>query len=114
MSRETAEEKEHTENEEPEEIRSQERKSGVHAPQKVTEGVDILLGDPEKAVIKLSIPIIVAMAVQTIYSLTDTFWVAGLGADALAAVGFAFPFLLSRWRLQAGSGSEEGLQFPAG
>ncbi|MDQ1275595.1 MAG: hypothetical protein QG610_1170, partial [Euryarchaeota archaeon] len=92
MSRETAEEKEHTENEEPEEIRSQERKSGVHTPQKVTEGVDILLGDPEKAVIKLSIPIIVAMAVQTIYSLTDTFWVAGLGADALAAVGFAFPF----------------------
>ena len=60
--------------------------------QKATEGVDILLGDPKKAVVKLSIPIIVAMSVQTIYSLTDTFWVAGLGADALAAIGFSFPF----------------------
>ena len=59
--------------------------AGVVAHDKATKGVDILLGDPKKAVIKLSIPIIVAMAVQTIYSLTDTFWVAGLGADALAA-----------------------------
>ena len=56
-----------------------------------------------KAVVKLSIPIIVAMSVQTHpNSLTDTFWVAGLGADALAAVGFAFP--LFRWRLLAGWG----------
>jgi len=31
--------------------------------QKATEGVDILLGDPKKAVVKLSIPIIVAMSV---------------------------------------------------
>jgi len=56
---------------------------------KETEGVNILLGDPKKAVFNLSIPIIVAMSVQTIYSLSDTFWVAGLGADALAAVGFS-------------------------
>jgi Na+-driven multidrug efflux pump len=56
--------------------------------------VDILLGDPKKAVIKLSIPIIVAMSVQTIYSLTDTFRVSGFGADALAAVGFSVPFTL--------------------
>jgi Na+-driven multidrug efflux pump len=55
--------------------------------------VGILLGDPKKALVKLSIPIIVAMSVQTIYGLTYTFWVAGLGADALAAMGFAVPFL---------------------
>ncbi|WP_292389697.1 MATE family efflux transporter [Methanosarcina sp. UBA5] len=60
--------------------------------QKSTEGVNILLGDPRKAVVKLSIPTIVAMSVQTIYSLTDTFWISELGADALAAVGFAVPF----------------------
>lgn len=104
MSREMAEEKEHSENEGPEEINDQERKSGVHTPQKVTDGVGILLGDPEKAVIKLSIPIIVAMAVQTVYSLTDTFWVAGLGADALAAVGFAFPFFVIQMALTSGLG----------
>lgn len=72
--------------------------------QKNTEGVNILLGDPRKAVIKLSIPTIVAMSVQTIYSLTDTFWVSGLGADALAAVGFAFPFYIIQMALTGGLG----------
>lgn len=74
------------------------------ASRKATEGVDILLGDPKKAVVKLSIPLIVAMSMQTIYSLTDTFWVAGLGADALAAVGFAFPFFLIQMALTSGLG----------
>ncbi len=92
MSRETAEEKGKKGEKESEEIGTETEKEESFPPQKVTKGVGILLGDPEKAVIKLSIPIIVAMSVQTIYSLTDTFWVAGLGADALAAVGFAFPF----------------------
>jgi len=74
------------------------------ASQKATEGVDILLGNPKKAVIKLSIPIIVAMSVQIIYSLTDTFWVAGLGADALAAVGFSVPFFMIQMALTGGIG----------
>lgn len=69
---------------------------------KTTEGVNILLGDPKKAVFNLSIPIIVAMAVQTVYSLSDTFWVAGLGADALAAVGFSVPFFMIQMALTGG------------
>lgn len=69
---------------------------------KTTEGVSILLGDPRKAIVKLSIPVIVAMSVQTIYSLTDTFWVAGLGADALAAVGFSVPFFMIQMALTGG------------
>ena len=72
------------------------------AHDKATKGVGILLGDPKKAVIKLSIPIIVAMSVQTIYSLTDTFWVAGLGADALAAIGFSVPFFMIQMALTGG------------
>lgn len=72
--------------------------------QKSTERVNILLGDPRKAVVKLSIPTIVAMSVQIIYSLTDTFWVSGLGADALAAVGFAFPFYVIQMALTGGLG----------
>ena len=70
--------------------------------QKTTEGVSILLGDPRKAIVKLSIPVIVAMSVQTIYSLSDTFWVAGLGADALAAVGFSVPFFMIQMALTGG------------
>ncbi|MEL7665747.1 MAG: MATE family efflux transporter [Methanosarcina mazei] len=103
MSREAVEQKGQGE-EDSKENRDQERKTETKSPHKVTEGVDILLGDPEKAVIKLSIPIIVAMGVQTIYSLTDTFWVAGLGADAMAAVGFAFPFFVIQMALTGGLG----------
>lgn len=71
---------------------------------RTTEGVSILLGDPRKAIVKLSIPVIVALSVQTVYSLTDTFWVAGLGADALAAVGFSFPFFLVQMAVTSGLG----------
>nr|WP_048181152.1 MATE family efflux transporter [Methanosarcina siciliae] len=109
MSMETAEEKGNTEEkkakkEKLEESRDEKEKAGIIPPQKVTEGVDVLLGDPKKAVVKLSIPIIVAMSVQTIYSLTDTFWVAGLGADALAAIGFSFPFFVIQMALTSGLG----------
>ncbi|MDD4250209.1 MAG: MATE family efflux transporter, partial [Methanosarcina sp.] len=104
MSREAAEKKGNIGEKEVEENRDEKGKTGVFPSQKVTEGVDVLLGDPKKAVVKLSIPIIVAMSVQTIYSLTDTFWVAGLGADALAAVGFAFPFFVIQMALTGGLG----------
>lgn len=104
MNRETAEGGNQAGEKKAEEKKDENGKKGAHSSQKVTEGVGILLGDPEKAVIKLSIPIIVAMVVQTIYSLTDTFWVAGLGADALAAVGFAFPFFVIQMALTSGLG----------
>ncbi|MDY9926208.1 MATE family efflux transporter [Methanosarcina sp.] len=104
MSRETAEEKGKTGEREAEENGNEKEKEIIIPPQKVSEGVNVLLGDPKKAVLKLSVPIIVAMSVQTIYSLTDTFWVAGLGADALAAVGFAFPFFVIQMALTSGIG----------
>jgi Na+-driven multidrug efflux pump len=69
MSRETLTRGESATEEESEEKRGE--KEGIL--QEATEGVDILLGDPRKAVVKLSIPIIVAMSIQIIYSLTDTF-----------------------------------------
>ncbi|WP_410507356.1 MATE family efflux transporter [Methanosarcina hadiensis] len=69
-----------------------------------TKGVRILEGDPEKAIIKLAVPMIVAMSVQTLYQLVDTFWVSGLGADALAAMGFVFPFYFISMALSNGLG----------
>ncbi|MDD4749782.1 MAG: MATE family efflux transporter, partial [Methanosarcinaceae archaeon] len=71
---------------------------------KATKGVKTLQGDPKKAIIKLALPMIVAMSVQTIYTLVDTFWVSGLGADALAAMGFAFPFYFIQMALTNGLG----------
>ncbi|MBN1389959.1 MAG: hypothetical protein JXA22_04885, partial [Candidatus Thermoplasmatota archaeon] len=44
-----------------------------------TKGVKTLLGNTKKAIFSLSIPMIVAMSVQTVYNLADTIWVSGLG-----------------------------------
>ncbi|RLG27978.1 MATE family efflux transporter, partial [Methanosarcinales archaeon] len=63
-----------------------------------------LLGDPKKAIIKLSLPMIVAMSAQTVYNLVDAIWVSGLGADALAAIGFVFPFFFAAMALSNGLG----------
>ena len=75
---------------------------------KETEGVKALLGDPKKAIIKLAVPMILAMSVQTIYNLVDAIWVSGLGADALAAVGFVFPIFFIAMALSTGLGMGAG------
>ena len=69
-----------------------------------TEGVKTLLGDPKKAIRVLAWPMILAMSVHTVYNLVDAIWVAGLGADALSAVGFAFPFFFMSMALATGLG----------
>ncbi len=59
-----------------------------------TRGVKTLLGDPKKAIRKLSGPMIIAMLVQTLYNIVDSIWVSGLGSDRLAAVGLFFPVFM--------------------
>ncbi len=61
---------------------------------RTTHGVETLLGDPKKAIRKLSGPMVVAMLVQTLYNIVDGIWVAGLGSDDLAAVGLFFPVFM--------------------
>ncbi|PHJ14502.1 multidrug transporter MatE [Fervidobacterium sp. SC_NGM5_G05] len=56
--------------------------------------IELLLGDYRKAIVKLSIPNMISMFVQTIYNLVDAIWVAGLGAVTLAAMGFFFPIFM--------------------
>jgi len=70
----------------------------------LTEGVKNLLGNPRKAIVKLSIPMMIAMFVQAMYNLVDAIWVSGLGADALAAVGLFFPFFFLIVALSNGIG----------
>lgn len=69
-----------------------------------TKGIELLLGNPRKAIIRLSIPMIIAMSVHTLYNLVDAIWVAGLGADELSAVGFFFPFFFLIMALASGLG----------
>lgn len=56
-----------------------------------TEDVRVLLGNPKKAILAMAIPITIATIAQTANNLIDSIWVAGLGSDALAAVGLVFP-----------------------
>lgn len=59
-----------------------------------TDGVSTILGDPKKAILKLSGPMIVAMLITSLYNLIDGIWVAGLGQNALAAIGFITPIFM--------------------
>lgn len=67
-----------------------------------TRGTKILRGEPKKAIIKLSIPLMIAMLVQSIYNLIDGIWVAGLGPQALAAIGLFFPVFMVFIAIAAG------------
>lgn len=73
--------------------------------QKETEGTKILLADPKTAILRLSLPMMIAMTLMTLYNAVDAFWVAGLGADALAAVGFSFPLFIITIGLASGLGT---------
>ena len=82
-----------------------------------TKGVKTLLGDPKKAIIRLAIPMIIAMSVQTIYNFVDALWVSGFGSRlftaatvmgtgklALAAIGFVLPFYMMAVSISTGIG----------
>jgi MATE family, multidrug efflux pump len=70
--------------------------------------VRTLLGDPKRAVVRLAVPMVVAMSAQTLYNLADAIWVSGCGPGALASVGFYFPFFFVGLALAVGIGAGAG------
>lgn len=56
-----------------------------------TKGVEILNGNPKKAVRKLSVPLMISLILGSLYYIIDAMWVTGLGVDALTAIGFIIP-----------------------
>ena len=56
--------------------------------------IEMITGDPKKAIVKLAIPMMVSMLLIMLYNIADSIWVAGLGADALAAIGFITPLFM--------------------
>ena len=56
--------------------------------------VDMMIKNPKKALIRMSIPLIVSLLISSFYNLIDAAWVSGLGADALAGVGFFTPIFM--------------------
>jgi Na+-driven multidrug efflux pump len=69
------------------------------------EGVSLITGDPKKAILKMSGPMIFAMSLTSVYNLINAVWVAGLGEDALAAIGFVTPVFMILVGLSAGLGA---------
>ncbi|MCL1984255.1 MAG: MATE family efflux transporter [Methanomassiliicoccaceae archaeon] len=57
----------------------------------MTKDVEIMLGSPKKAVIKMAGPITVAIFASSINGLIDAAWISGLGPNALSAIGLLFP-----------------------
>jgi putative MATE family efflux protein len=71
----------------------------------IREGIALLMGDPKKAIIRLSGPMIAAMLLMSTYNIVNAIWVAGLGSDALAAVGFVTPLFMILIGLSNGLGA---------
>lgn len=59
-----------------------------------TKGVDLLLGDPKKAVLIMAIPLLISLVAQSMNNIIDTVWVSGLGSSEVAATGFVLPLFL--------------------
>lgn len=58
------------------------------------ENIEILRGDPKKALIKIAIPMVFALLLISFNNIIDRIWVAGLGTDVLAAIGFVSPLFM--------------------
>ena len=58
------------------------------------ENVEMITGDPKKAINKLSIPIIASMFLIFANNIIDSIWGAGLGPDPLAALGYVTPLFM--------------------
>ncbi|MBE6499065.1 MAG: MATE family efflux transporter [Methanobrevibacter thaueri] len=56
--------------------------------------VDMMLGNPKKALIRMSIPLVASLLISSFYNIIDAAWVSGLGADVLAGVGFFTPIFM--------------------
>ena len=54
----------------------------------------MITGDPKKAINKLSVPIIASMFLIFANNIIDSIWVAGLGAEPLAALGYITPLFM--------------------
>ena len=56
--------------------------------------IKLMRGNPETAVKKLAIPIMISMILTAAYNIIDGIWVAGLGQTAIAGIGFVTPIFM--------------------
>ena len=59
-----------------------------------SKNAELMLENPKQALFHMSVPLIISLLVTSFYNLIDAIWVSGLGADALAGVGFVTPIFM--------------------
>lgn len=69
------------------------------------DNIESITGNPRKAINKLAFPTILSMFLMFLNNLIDSFWVSGINADALAALGFITPLYLVIIGLGSGVGA---------
>ena len=60
----------------------------------MNENVEMITGDPKRAINKLAWPLIASMLLIFLNNIIDSIWVAGLGPDPLAAIGYVTPLFM--------------------
>ena len=69
------------------------------------ERIKLIRGDPKRAIRKLALPMILSMLLMSSNNVIDSIWVAGLGSNPLAALGFVTPLFLIVVGLGVGIGA---------
>lgn len=67
--------------------------------------VELMRGEPEVAIRKLAIPIMISMLLTASYNIIDGIWVVGLGQSAIAGIGFVTPIFMILNGISNGIGS---------
>ena len=80
------------------------------------ENVELMRGEPEIAVRKLAIPIMISMLLTASYNIVDGIWVAGLGQAAIAGIGFVTPIfmILNGFSVGLGNGATSSISRSVG
>lgn len=69
------------------------------------DNIESIIANPRRAINKLAFPTILSMLLMFLNNLIDSFWVSGINADALAALGFMSPLYLVMIGLGNGIGA---------
>lgn len=80
------------------------------------DNVELMRGEPEIAVRKLAIPIMISMLLTASYNIVDGIWVAGLGQAAIAGIGFVTPIfmILNGFSVGLGNGATSSISRAVG